>query len=50
MSVSHTADTEKCTVQKDLDDADRTRGYAAGHYSREEVAAMCDASEGQSHE
>ena len=36
--------------RKDLDDADRTDEFAAGHYSREEVTAMCHATEGQSHD
>lgn len=38
------------TVRKDLDDADRTNGFTVGHYSHDEVAAACHASEGASHE
>jgi hypothetical protein len=47
MNDTHDADR---IVRKDLDDADRTDGFTVGHYSHDEVAAACHASEGASHE
>ena len=48
--ADETTDDRDEEIRKDLDDADRTDECAAGHYSREEVTAMCHATEGQSHD
>jgi hypothetical protein len=37
-------------VRKDLDDADRTAGFAVEHYSSRDVAQACHAEGGRSHE
>lgn len=50
MSDDNSAAKTESIVRKDLDDADRTDEFAAGHYSSAEVAAMCHATEGQQHE
>jgi hypothetical protein len=41
---------QRCIVQKDLDDCDRTDGHRSGHYSREGVTALCHATEGSDHD
>ena len=50
MSDDNSAAATESIVRKDLDDADRTDEFAAGHYSSAEVATMCHATEGQQHE
>lgn len=50
MTDDNSAAATESIVRKDLDDADRTDEFAAGHYSSAEVAAMCHATEGQQHE
>lgn len=49
MQDTHHTDDRR-TVSKNLDDADRTDGFASGHASREEVMALCHAQEGQDHD
>jgi hypothetical protein len=50
MTDDNSAAATESIVRKDLDDADRTDEFAAGHYSSAEVATMCHATEGQQHE
>lgn len=50
MNDGSNRNTGRRIARKELDEIDRTAGHRTGHYSREDVAAACHATEGQDHE
>lgn len=49
-ATRHKEGNDRSRVRKDLRRRDRTDGSRSGHYSREDLAAACHATEGQDHE